>query len=324
MIRDTQLIIRHTNRFTYSVPIRESTMEARMQPRSDGRQRCLRFELTTQPRARVFAYQDPLGNVVHHFDVPSRHVRFSITADAVLEIEPAPPILESLPNDTWDQLDALASAGEEWDSLHPSRFARDSELLTALAKELDWERHADPMTMMRRLNYALFHQFTYAPRSTHVDSPIDDALKARAGVCQDLAHIMIALARRIGIPCRYVSGYLSPSEEGHDRSTEGATHAWAEALLPPLGWVGFDPTNDVLAADRHVRVSVGRDYGDVPPTKGVFRGEAASELGVLVTVSLADAPIRPEKVMPVITWVAAEGMQPAESFEEAQQQQQQQ
>ena len=163
---------------------------------------------------------------------------------------------------------------------------------------------------MRRLNYALFHTFTYAQSETQVDSPIDDALKARAGVCQDLAHIMIALARRIGIPCRYVSGYLSPSTESHDRSAEGATHAWAEAYLPTLGWVGFDPTNDVLAAERHIRVAVGRDYADVPPTRGVFRGEAGSELSVLVTVSLADAPIRPERVMPMTTWVAPEVAEP--------------
>jgi transglutaminase-like putative cysteine protease len=155
-----------------------------------------------------------------------------------------------------------------------------------------------------------------------VDSPIDDALKARAGVCQDLAHIMIAMARRVGIPCRYVSGYLSPSRDGHDRSVDGATHAWAEAWLPPLGWVGFDPTNDVLAGDRHVRVAVGRDYGDVPPTRGVFRGEAASELSVLVTVSLSDTPIRPEHVMPVTTWVSAEPAGPDDSLDQAQQQQQ--
>ena len=152
MTANAQLVIRHLNRFTYSAPISESIMEARMQPRSDGRQRCLRFELTTQPRARVFAYQDPRGNVVHHFDVPSRHSRFSITADAVIEIAPAAPLMDALPYETWERLDALAAAGEEWDSLHPSRFARDSALLTDLAKELDWERHADPMTMMRRLN----------------------------------------------------------------------------------------------------------------------------------------------------------------------------
>ena len=177
---------------------------------------------------------------------------------------------------------------------------------------------------MRRLNYALFHTFTYAQSETRVDSPIDDALKARAGVCQDLAHIMIALARRIGIPCRYVSGYLSPSTDSHDRSAEGATHAWAEAYLPTLGWVGFDPTNDVLAAERHIRVAVGRDYADVPPTRGVFRGEAGSELAVLVTVSLADAPIRPERVMPMTTWVAPEVAEPPDAFDQAQQQQQQQ
>ena len=110
--------------------------------------------------------------------------------------------------------------------------------------------------------------------------------KARAGVCQDLAHIMIALARRIGIPCRYVSGYLSPSSESHDRSTRRRHARLGRGVPAELGWIGFDPTNDVLAAERHIRVAVGRDYADVPPTRGVFRGEAGSELAVLVTVSL--------------------------------------
>src|SRR4029453_12000632 len=138
---------------------------------SDERQRCLRFELTTQPRARVFAYQDRLGNVIHHFDMPGRHVRFSITADAIIEIEPAPPVPESLPVDTWTTLDAIAASGDEGDSLPPSGRARETPLLADVARELDWERHADLMTLMRRLNYGLFHQFTYAPRSTRVDSP---------------------------------------------------------------------------------------------------------------------------------------------------------
>ena len=121
MNANAQHLIRHVNRFTYSAPISESTMEARMQPRGDGRQRLLRFELTTQPRARVFSYQDPLGNVVHHFDVPSRHSRFSITADAVIEVAPALTLPDALPYETWETLDVLAAAGEQWDSLHPSR-----------------------------------------------------------------------------------------------------------------------------------------------------------------------------------------------------------
>jgi transglutaminase-like putative cysteine protease len=318
-----QYVIRHTNRFSYTAPISESMMEVRMQPRSDGRQRCLRFELTLQPRAKVFAYQDSSGNVVHHFDIPGRHTRLMITADAVVEIAPASEIPESIPSEAWNELDAIAAAGEWWESLRFSHFARETQLLVELADEIHWSRDADPLTLLRRLNFAIFHQFTYAPRTTHVDSPIDDALKVRAGVCQDLAHIMIALARRIGIPCRYVSGYLSPSQNGRDRSVEGATHAWAEAFLPGLGWVGFDPTNDVLAGERHIRVAVGRDYADVPPSRGVFRGEAGSELGVLVTISLPDTPLESDKVMPMTTWVTPEASEPPESFEQAQQQQQQ-
>jgi transglutaminase-like putative cysteine protease len=321
---EIQYTVRQSNRFVYSAPITESVVEVRMQPRSDGRQRCLRFELTAQPRARVFAYQDALGNVVHHFDIPSRHARLSITADAVVDMSPVPAIPETVPTDAWAELDAEAAAGERWHMLNPSRFAREAPLLEDLAQELHWRRESDPLTMMRRLNFALFHAFTYAPRQTHVDSPIDDALKARAGVCQDLAHIMIAMARRVGIPCRYVSGYLSPSRDRHDRSVDGATHAWAEAYLPSLGWVGFDPTNDVLAGDRHVRVAVGRDYGDVPPTRGVFRGEAASELSVLVTVSVSDAPMKLDRVMPVTTWVSAEPAGAHDSLDQTQQQQQQQ
>jgi transglutaminase-like putative cysteine protease len=283
MSGERQYLVRHTSRFAYSAPISESMMEVRMQPRSDGRQRCLRFELTTQPRARVFAYQDSLGNVVHHFDIPSRHARLWVTADAVVEMAPMPELPESLPETAWDELDGIAATGERWHTLQESQFARKTPLLAELASELALQRDADPLTLMRRLNYALFHTFTYAQSETKVDSPIDVALKARAGVCQDLAHIMIALARGIGVPCRYVSGYLSPGTE-----------------------------------------TVGRDYADVPPTRGVFRGEAGSVLAVRVTVSLADTPIRPERVMPMTTWVAAEVAEPSESFDQAQQQQQQQ
>ena len=318
---DIQYVIRHTSRFAYSAPISESMMELRMQPRGDERQRCLRFELTTQPRARVFAYQDSLGNVVHHFDIPGRHSRLWITADAIVDVSPAPLIPDSLPDATWDSLDALAASGEHWLSLQPSYFARETPLLLELAAELECHRNADPLTLMRRLTSQLFHTFTYAQSETQVDSPIDDALRARGGVCQDLAHIMIALVRRIGIPCRYVSGYLSTSSECQDRSTEGATHAWAEAYLPELGWVGFDPTNDLLALDRHIRAAVGRDYADVPPTRGVFRGEAGSELSVLVTVSLADSPVRPDRIMPMTTWVAPPTPE-QDAADDAQQQQQ--
>ena len=135
-----QYLVRHPTRFTYSAPISESVMEVRMQPLSDGRQRCLRFEVTTPPRARVFAYQDSLGNAVHHFDIPSRHSRLWMTADAVVEMAPAPAIPESLPERSGTSSMRSPRAGERWHSLQPSRFARDTPLLAYFAAEMRWRR----------------------------------------------------------------------------------------------------------------------------------------------------------------------------------------
>ena len=132
-----------------------------------------------------------------------------------------------------------------------------------------------------------------------MDSPIDEALQARSGVCQDFAHIMIALVRQLRIPCRYISGYLYHEDKCHDRSPAGASHAWVEAYLGEAGWVEFDPTNNLMGCERHIRVAVGRDYADVPPTRGVHRGESESELTVRVKVSPVDAP-KPEDLAPAI------------------------
>ena len=163
----------------------------------------------------------------------------------------------------------------------------------------------DPLTFLRQLNHDIYEWFDYVPKSTRVDSPIDHAIETGKGVCQDFAHIMIALVRHVRIPCRYVSGYVYPREEKRDRTGDGATHAWIEALVPGYGWVGFDPTSDLLAGSRHIRSAIGRDYADVPPTKGIFKGNAASELAVSVRVSLSDAPPPPDDLRMVPDWSAA-------------------
>jgi transglutaminase-like putative cysteine protease len=126
---------------------------------------------------------------------------------------------------------------------------------------------------------------------TRADSPIDDVLKARAGVCQDFAHVMIAICRSWGIPARYVSGYLFTDRKHGDRSDPDATHAWVEVFLPSLRWIGFDPTNNSEATERHLTCAIGRDYSDVPPSRGVYKGEAESQLAVGVTVRKARAAI---------------------------------
>lgn len=278
-----------------------------MQPRSEAVQHCTWFDLSIKPRARLSSYRDHLGNVIHHFDIPSHHTQLTIKSEAVVHVAPQ-TFPESLSPGAWQELDALIADGDYIEMLSPSRFATRSELLEQLARELDVRRRDDPLTLLRELNARLEQTFEYAPQSTKVDSPIDDALSDRRGVCQDFAHIMISLVRGLGIPCRYVSGYLFHRAEDRDRSAEDATHAWVEALLPVVGWLGFDPTNNLIAGQRHIRVAIGRDYGDVSPTRGVFKGEAKSELSVAVQVVPSATPLPEEHLKMKSVWLASDGV----------------
>lgn len=319
-----QYNIRHVTRFIYEAPISESIMEARMQPRSEGRQRCLQFALSTTPSSRIRVYQDHDGNVVHHFNLPGRLSRLSVVAEALIDSAPCPALPAALGDDAWGEVDAAAAGGAFWEMLNASPFARQTPALEAFAGELDLSRAADPLTTLKRLNDDLSARLTYSPKSTRVDSPIDEALASRRGVCQDFTHIMIALVRRLGIPSRYVSGYLFQQAEDGVRSPEGSTHAWMEAWLPGLEWVGFDPTNKLVADHRHIRVALGRDYADVPPTRGVFKGSTAvrSELSVSVRVGASAAAfVEPSPMMP---WVSREVTSPLPGGEMSSQQQQQQ
>jgi transglutaminase-like putative cysteine protease len=312
--------IRHITRFNYEAPISESVMEVRMQPRTDHGQRCVHFGLSTLPASRVLTYQDHEGNSVHHFDIAARHTRLTITTETRVECDPTVPWPDQLHASAWAQLDATVAAGELWDTLAPSHFARPTPLLGELSRAIGLERLRDPLTTLRWLTTELFQRFEYRPQSTRVDSPIDDALGTRQGVCQDFAHIMIALARGLGIPARYVSGYLFQRPETSDRSSDGATHAWMEALLPGLGWVGFDPTNNLLTGDRHIRVAIGRDYADVPPTRGVFKGVSAVRSELAVSVSVASAqPVLAGDVPPFVPWMSREASAPLASDDGGQQ-----
>jgi transglutaminase-like putative cysteine protease len=318
-----QYTVRHLTRFTYDNPISESVMEVRMQPRTEQHQRCLGFELTTTPRATVAAYRDPLNNVVHHFDIPGRHGQLTIVAEAIVEFVGAPALPPALGDGAWSDVEAIERSHVHWDYLQPSLLTRETPLLRAFERSILNGRHADPLSELRAINEAIHKRFTYRQQVTGVDSPIDHALETGEGVCQDFAHVMLACVRRRGIPCRYVSGYLFHGSG--DTSIDGATHAWVEAFLPNLGWVGFDPTNNVAAGTRHIRVAIGRDYADVPPTKGVFRGRSANELAVAVQVSLADTSTMTRELMPVMSWTAPEADGPPDwEIDQSQQQQQQQ
>jgi len=285
-------------------------MKLRMCPSDQGTQRCLEFQLTLDPAVRLNDYRDHQDNRIHLFDIPTHHRQLEILIESLVSIDPMPPLPDSLDLDGWAAVDEATRTQDFWEFLLSTPLTQPTPLLHILAGELGADRSLDPLSVLHRINTGIYHSFQYVPDSTQVDSPIDHALAQRQGVCQDFTHIMLALVRSMGIPCRYVSGYLFHRTEGEakDRSAVDAMHAWVEAYLPPLGWVGFDPTNNMPARERHIRVAVGRDYVDVAPTRGVFKGQAESELSVAVQVYEAHVSLPPEplhEVMPFSPQVAA-------------------
>ena len=289
--------IRHFTRYRYSRSVWQSMMEVRMHPRSEGNQRCFVFQLSVNPRVRIFGYTDSYGNLVHHFDLPSRHSQLTIISDALVNIEAQPSIPDFMEYQGWQELEEIIEKKDYWDMLMPSHFARSSPELEQLAGEIGVteRKRRSPLAFLQDIASGVHRSFSYVKKSTAVNSPIEDALRSRQGVCQDFAHIMIALVRNARIPCRYVSGYLYHSTENAHPATDGATHAWVEALLPGLGWVGFDPTINQLASEQHIRTATGRDYADVPPTMGVMKGKTDTQLQVRVRVTPSQAVLPPDE-----------------------------
>jgi len=310
--------ITHLTIYQYSDPINDSVMEVRMHPRSDGSQRCARFDLHVSPSVKTFQHKDYLGNTIHTFDIPAPHTKLAIKAEAVVEIQDNFELPDAVSNDMWEEIDKQASHRDIYDMLLPGEYARTTGLLNQFAQEINWGRNTDPLTLLRSLNTAIYDNFDYVQHITKADSPIDIALEARRGVCQDFSHIMLALVRQVGIPARYVSGYLYHQKEQGDRSDVDASHAWIEAWLPEFGWIGFDPTNNLITTDRHIRVSVANDYANASPSRGVFKGKADTTLEVQVKVNKIDQlPFEEEELSPEIVL-------PQYQFYQAQQQQQQQ
>ncbi len=285
-----RFLVEHLSEFHYGETARGSLMVLRLCPREDGGQRLASFALGVEPTAAPIPFEDPFGNRCHLFNVHRTHRHTTVRSRAEVETAPAPDLPDRMGGDAWDALQEAADPLRLWSFLASSRFARPSPALAAFIEARDIRRAGDPLTALREVADALHAAFRYEPGSTAVDSPIEHILETGSGVCQDYTHVMIAIARGWGIPGRYVSGYLHREGAPGEQSPEGASHAWAEFLLPDLGWVGFDPTNDTLADHRHVRIAVGRDYADAAPTRGVVFGGGESRLEVRVTVTEGGEP----------------------------------
>jgi transglutaminase-like putative cysteine protease len=258
-----KLAVAHRTVLTYELPIAETHMEVRLRPRVGAGQVVERFELAIEPRSAVRSYRDGFGNHVHYFNHVPGHDRVAVVAESVVSTSAGQPDLE----DREFPHDFLQFRGPVQDSPGVRDLARRFE-------------DGDVEQRLEALVVHINREFEYQPHTTTVFTAVDEVLRRRAGVCQDFAHLFIAVARCMGLPARYVSGYIH-SGVGH--VGEGASHAWAEVLVPGAGWVGYDPTNPVRALERHLRVAVGRDYQDVAPTRGTYLGAAREEMTVSVT-----------------------------------------
>jgi transglutaminase-like putative cysteine protease len=274
--------IAHQTTYYYADSVNESYTVLHLQPRSDQHQFCTKYTIDVTPYARVNSYADRFGNDVQHFAILPPHDALSITTRSnvvtLLDHEPAPPT-----DATRALLDGDLKVERLYDFLHESpcvKFADETEMLAAEFGVPDEAIGTWVVRVMQRIN----ETFAYDTDATTVRTTLREALDRRAGVCQDYAHVMIGALRAAHIPARYVSGYIF---RGESRVLGAeASHAWCEAYLPPYGWVGFDPTNALLINDHFVKVAIGRDYRDVSPVRGVYRGSRHSEMSVNVAMDV--------------------------------------
>ncbi|HEY3586571.1 MAG TPA: transglutaminase family protein [Myxococcaceae bacterium] len=260
-----RLEIVHSTQYRYTGPIAESVMELRLRPMDGAGQRCLDFALELSPAIKPRSYTDGYGNTVHYFNIVKPHTRLTITSRSTVETGLPPDVQgEELVQDFLrfrHPVNDVAGV-RELAAMHTGREPRTPEAVEGALDELTRTIHRN---------------FTYDRAVTNVYSSVDEVLALRAGVCQDFAHLFVAVARAMGIPARYVSGYL------HLQGAGGATtasHAWAEGWVPGKGWIGYDATRPVRTSADHVRLAVGRDYTDAAPTRGVYVGSATGSMSV--------------------------------------------
>ncbi|MFT4199371.1 transglutaminase family protein [Gordonia sp. (in: high G+C Gram-positive bacteria)] len=276
-----RLRIVHTTGFTYTAPVTSSFNEARITPRSDARQSVIVDHVDTSPGARQFRYTDYWGTAVTVFDLHSPHDRLEVVGTAVVETEDEARAAETTAVD-WVQLRHGSVVDEYDEMLRPTVYTPHTPELADFARSAahGLKPAAAAETVVARVHDAM----TYERGTTEVHSTAADAWHHRKGVCQDYAHITLAMLRSLGIPSRYVSGYLHPLDNADiGEAVEGESHAWIEVWTG--GWWGIDPTNNKFIDDHHVSVGTGRDYADLTPIKGIYTGSGQSALDVAVRIT---------------------------------------
>jgi transglutaminase-like putative cysteine protease len=276
-----RLRIEHATGFSYPGDVSASYNEARMLPGTTDSQFVLSSAIDVEPSTSVNSYVDYFGTRVTAFDVIAPHSSLSITARSLVEVRPRP--IEHV-GITWDGLAREAQRSiETVEQMAQTGRTRPHEEVVDIARSIA-SQHADPGRAAHEIAIAVGDAVEYMSGVTGVRTTAHEAWEARKGVCQDMAHIAIGALRAVGIPARYVSGYLHPRPNAEiGVAVTGESHAWIEWFAGE--WQGFDPTNNIEIGDRHVLVGRGRDYGDVPPLRGVYAGPFKSTLNVKVTIT---------------------------------------
>ena len=276
--------IHHITKYEYDRPVKESVNEIRLYPFADNAQETLHHQLHITNHPDIFMIQDYWGNRSGMFNLMASHKELVIESKLIVRTLGQADIsldkhagLETLKHAITDNLSLL-----ELSKINEMELR---EQIAALVNEF-YTNDMPVATIVEKCGDYVFNHFKYIKGITTIETTVEEILEHRSGVCQDFAHVMLEMLRSLGIPSRYVSGYICPNKNG--MRGEGATHAWIEAWIPGNGWVGNDPTNNVWVTNHHVKLAVGRNFNDCSPIKGTFKGPARQSLSVYVSVGYED------------------------------------
>ncbi|MBD0832869.1 transglutaminase family protein [Aestuariibaculum sediminum] len=276
--------IKHITKYVYDHPVLDAANQIRLHPINDEFQQVISHYLIITNNAHVQTHTDYNKNVVGSFMITDAITELYIESNIeVNTFKKELPQDTIPPNNQWKELENLKYTEPYVNFLIHRPFTGTNDLSAVIANK-NIKQKSVFQALLELCDY-VFNVIKYTKGVTNVNSSIDEVWSLKAGVCQDFTNIMLQMVRMCGIPARYVSGYICPNDD--ITRGEGATHAWIEAYIPFYGWLGFDPTNNIIGNENHVRLAVGRDYNDCAPVKGVFKGNATADLFVKVHVSKA-------------------------------------
>ncbi len=284
--------VTHRTTYEYSEAVSLCHSMAHLQPRDTARQRCVLRKLTVDPQPEVADdWLDYYGNMVHSFTLQKPHRRLMVTAVSKVEVQASGGTHGDMYGRRWEEVRDLVQSQRQRETLDAVQFVYESpmvkvsEAVRAYAQP-SFAEGRSLMEAVRELTSRIFQEFKYDTTVTQVATPVEEVLRLRRGVCQDFAHLQIACLRSMGLPARYVSGYLlTNAPPGQSRLVGAdASHAWLSVYGLEAGWLDFDPTNNLMPGDKHVTLGWGRDYSEVSPVRGVVLGGGQHRVHVAVDV----------------------------------------